>query len=228
MLQSRCDADVEAFEGAGKYVDEGLIRSCHFPLSYCYSRRNARILPLQQAQGQNDDKKGRWTTKLPCRDHSLTTGVRHRPTLHLTGRFGRGVVEVFDRRSLVRGAPGTHAGRRITHYDHRDVRKYYAERRRRLDRPQGCTLYLSGSPPLIRGGVFLRAVFAIALREGATSLVACDFGGEDADIFDAAVVLGVVHAVADDELVGDFEGYVVGLDGDEAALGFVEAGGDFE
>ena len=37
---------------------------------------------------------------------------------------------------------------------------------------------------------------------------------------------GVVHAVADDELVGDLEAYVVGLDGDEAALGLVEAGGD--
>jgi hypothetical protein len=44
--------------------------------------------------------------------------------------------------------------------------------------------------------------------------VAGDFGGEDADIFDAAVALGVVHAVADDELVGDLEGYVVGFDGD--------------
>jgi hypothetical protein len=59
------------------------------------------------------------------------------------------------------------------------------------------------------------------------SLVASDFGGEDADVFDAAVALGVVHAVADDELVGDLEGYVVGFDGDEATLGFVEAGGDF-
>jgi len=53
------------------------------------------------------------------------------------------------------------------------------------------------------------------------------FFGEEADVVDAAVALGVVHAVADDELVGDFEGYVVGFDGDEAALGFVEAGGDF-
>ena len=58
--------------------------------------------------------------------------------------------------------------------------------------------------------------------------VAGDFGGEDADVVDAAVTLGVVHAVADDELVRDFEGYVVGFDGDEPALGFVEAGGDFE
>jgi len=60
----------------------------------------------------------------------------------------------------------------------------------------------------------------------AGSLVTGDFGGEDADVFDAAVALGVVHAVADDELVGDLEGYVVGFDGDEAALGLVEAGGD--
>ena len=57
--------------------------------------------------------------------------------------------------------------------------------------------------------------------------MACDFGGEDADVVDTAIAFGVVHAVADDELVGDFEGYVVGFDGDEAALGFVEAGGDF-
>jgi hypothetical protein len=61
----------------------------------------------------------------------------------------------------------------------------------------------------------------------AGSLVTGDFGGEDADVFNAAVTLGVVHAVADDKLVGDLEGYVVGLDGDEATLGFVEAGGDF-
>ena len=58
--------------------------------------------------------------------------------------------------------------------------------------------------------------------------MAGDFSGEDADVVDASVALGVVHAVADDELVGDLEGYVVGFDGDEAALGFVEAGGDLE
>jgi hypothetical protein len=57
-------------------------------------------------------------------------------------------------------------------------------------------------------------------------LVAGDFGGEDADVVDAAVAFGVIHAVADYELVGNLEGYVVGFDGDEAALGFVEAGGD--
>ena len=58
--------------------------------------------------------------------------------------------------------------------------------------------------------------------------MASDFGGEDADVFDAAVALGVVHAVADDEFVGDLEGDVVGFDGDESALGFVETGGDFQ
>ena len=58
--------------------------------------------------------------------------------------------------------------------------------------------------------------------------MAGDVGGEDADVFDAAVALGIVHAVADDELIGDLEGDVVGFDGDEAALGFVEAGGDLE
>ena len=61
-----------------------------------------------------------------------------------------------------------------------------------------------------------------------SALVTGYFGGEDADVVDAAVAFGVVHAVADDELVGDLEGDVVGFDGDEAALGFVEAGGDLE
>ena len=61
----------------------------------------------------------------------------------------------------------------------------------------------------------------------AGALVTGDFGGENADVFNAAVTLGVVHAVADDKLVGDLEGYVVGFDGDETTLGFVEAGGDF-
>jgi len=58
--------------------------------------------------------------------------------------------------------------------------------------------------------------------------VAGDFGGEDADVVDAAVAFGVVHAVADDELVGDLEGYVIGFDGDEAALGLVETGCDLQ
>ena len=130
---------------------------------------------------------------------------------------------------LVHTARACHAGRHVKHYDHRDVGKHKAERRRRLDRPLGCTLYLSGSPPLIRGGVFLRhSLRSRTPGERATRLMASDFGGEDADIFDAAVVLGVVHAVADDEPVGDLEGHVVGFDGDEAALGFVEAGGDLE
>ena len=54
------------------------------------------------------------------------------------------------------------------------------------------------------------------------------FFGEEADVVYAAVAFGEVHAVADDELVGDLEGYVVGFDGDEAAFGFVEAGGDLQ
>ena len=58
--------------------------------------------------------------------------------------------------------------------------------------------------------------------------MAGDLGGEDADVIDAAIALGVVHAVADDELVGNFKGYVVGFDGNEAALGFVEAGCDLK
>ena len=58
--------------------------------------------------------------------------------------------------------------------------------------------------------------------------VAGGFFGEEADVVYAAVALGEVHAVADDELVGDLEAYVVGFDGDEAALGLVEAGGDLQ
>ena len=58
--------------------------------------------------------------------------------------------------------------------------------------------------------------------------MACGFFGEEADVVYSAVAFCVVHAVADDELVGDFEGDVVGFDGDEAARGFVEAGCDFE
>jgi hypothetical protein len=58
--------------------------------------------------------------------------------------------------------------------------------------------------------------------------VASYFCGKDADVVDATVTLGVVHAVADDELVGDFECYVVGFDGYETALGFVETGGDLQ
>ena len=54
------------------------------------------------------------------------------------------------------------------------------------------------------------------------------FFGEETDVVYTTVALGIVHAVADDELVGNLEGYVVGFDGDEAALGLVEAGGDLE
>ena len=55
-----------------------------------------------------------------------------------------------------------------------------------------------------------------------------EFFGEEADVGKVAVAFGVVHAVADDETVGDFEGDVVGFDGDQAALGLVKTGGDFE
>ena len=54
------------------------------------------------------------------------------------------------------------------------------------------------------------------------------FFGEETDIVYAAVALGEVHAVANDELIWDLEGYVVGFDGDEAAGRFVETGGDLE
>jgi hypothetical protein len=52
--------------------------------------------------------------------------------------------------------------------------------------------------------------------------------GEEADVLYAAVALGVVHAVADDEVIWDLEGDVVGLDWNEAAGGLVETGGDLE
>jgi hypothetical protein len=42
-------------------------------------------------------------------------------------------------------------------------------------------------------------------------------GGEDADVGEVAVALGVVHAVADDEEVGDGEADVVGGDFLDAA-----------
>lgn len=58
-------------------------------------------------------------------------------------------------------------------------------------------------------------------------LVRCIFG-EETDIFNSAIALGIVHAVADDELVGDFESDIVGFDRNEAPFRFVETGGDFE
>ena len=55
-----------------------------------------------------------------------------------------------------------------------------------------------------------------------------DLFGKEANVGDVPVNFGVVHAVADDEAVGDGEAYVIGFDGDKAAVGFVEAGGDFQ
>jgi hypothetical protein len=51
-------------------------------------------------------------------------------------------------------------------------------------------------------------------------------GGHEADVGEVAVALGVVHAVADDEEVGDGEANVVGLDFFDAAGGLVEQRGD--
>ena len=50
--------------------------------------------------------------------------------------------------------------------------------------------------------------------------------GHEADVGQVAIALGVVHAVADDEEVGDGEANVVGLDALDAAGGFIEQGGD--
>ena len=65
------------------------------------------------------------------------------------------------------------------------------------------------------------------LRAGALS-VAHSFFGVEADVGNVAVDLGVVHSVANDELVGDLEADVVGFDGHQAAFRLVEAGGDLE
>ncbi len=42
-------------------------------------------------------------------------------------------------------------------------------------------------------------------RSGFTLLVAGEFFGEEADVWGVAVDFGVVHAVADDEAVGDWK-----------------------
>src|SRR5665213_253194 len=71
--------------------------------------------------------------------------------------------------------------------------------------------------------------YKVVRRTSSTvDLVSRGIFGHDADVFDAAVALGVVHAVTDDEAVGDFEADVVGLDGDEAALVLVETSCDLE
>src|SRR5665213_4050452 len=48
--------------------------------------------------------------------------------------------------------------------------------------------------------------------------------GEQPDVRHVAVDLRVVHAVADHELVGDFETHIVGLDRHQPALRLVQAG----
>src|SRR5580658_2052195 len=53
-------------------------------------------------------------------------------------------------------------------------------------------------------------------------------GAHEAYVREVAVAFGVVHAVADDEEVGNGETYVVGFDFFETAGGFVEQGGDAE
>jgi hypothetical protein len=50
--------------------------------------------------------------------------------------------------------------------------------------------------------------------------------GHEADVGEVAVAFGVIHAVADDEEVGDGEADVIGLDFFEAAGGLVEESGD--
>ena len=49
---------------------------------------------------------------------------------------------------------------------------------------------------------------------------------EDADIVEIAVLLGVVEAVAYDELVGNLEADITDVHGAQAALGLVHEGGD--
>jgi hypothetical protein len=59
MLQSCRDACVEAFEGAGEYVDVGLIR-CHFGDSLAWAEVNRRQI-----------KQAKTTAKAKCGDSSL-------------------------------------------------------------------------------------------------------------------------------------------------------------
>src|SRR5712692_5440785 len=49
---------------------------------------------------------------------------------------------------------------------------------------------------------------------------------ENANVFQVAVTLGVIEAVAHHELVGDLEAHVVGLDLPDPALGFIEQRGN--
>ena len=51
-------------------------------------------------------------------------------------------------------------------------------------------------------------------------------GGHEADVGEVAVALGVIHAVANNEEVGDGEAYIVRFDFFKAAGWFVEQGGD--
>src|SRR6185437_1939481 len=53
-------------------------------------------------------------------------------------------------------------------------------------------------------------------------------GRHEADIREVPVALGIIHAVADDEVVGDGESDVVGVDAFKAARRLVEKRGDFE
>jgi len=53
-------------------------------------------------------------------------------------------------------------------------------------------------------------------------------GRHEADIREVPVALSIIHAVADDEVVGDGESDVVGVDAFKAARRLVEKRGDFE
>ena len=72
-------------------------------------------------------------------------------------------------------------------------------------------------------------MFSTASKKGRQSaLVRSGLFRKEANIVDVPVTLGVVHAVADDELVGNLEADIVGLDGHKAPLRLVEAGSDLE
>lgn len=58
--------------------------------------------------------------------------------------------------------------------------------------------------------------------------MACSFFRKQPNIFHVAIDLGVIHAVTDHEVVGDLEGNVVRVDGNEAAIGLIEAGRDLQ
>src|SRR4051794_5881624 len=51
---------------------------------------------------------------------------------------------------------------------------------------------------------------------------------KETDVIDSTIPFGVVHSIADYELIGNFESYIVCLNGNETSLGLVKTGCDLE